>query len=94
MAKKSVEELLIAGGENEKIRMRYDVIKTKEDFVALALSEGYEFTIEEFDDVLRESGDSFDLIGNPAKRQMWWRQGGVMGKVTDMDMNLAHYVRA
>ena len=73
MAKKSVEELLIAGGESEEIRMRYDGCKTKEDFIALALEEGYDFTVEEFDEVLRESGDSFDLIGNPAKRQIWWR---------------------
>ena len=73
MSKKNVEELLIAGGEDEKVRIRYDVIKTKEEFVVFAASEGYEFTIEEFDDVLRESGDSFDLIGNPAKRQIWWR---------------------
>ena len=73
MAKKNVEALLIAGGENEEVRMRYDVIKTKKDFVAKAVEEGYDFTIKEFDDVLRESGDSFDLIGNPAKRQIWWR---------------------
>ena len=73
MSKKNVEELLIAGGENEEIRMKYDVLKTKEDFVSLAASEGYEFTLEEFDAVLNESGDSFDLIGNPAKRQIWWR---------------------
>lgn len=53
--------------------MRYDAIKSKEDFVAFAVTEGYDFTIEEFDAVLNESGDSFDLIGNPAKRQMWWR---------------------
>jgi hypothetical protein len=73
MSKKNVEELLIAGGENEEVRMKYDVLKTKEDFVAFAASEGYEFTLEEFDAVLNESGDSFDLIGNPAKRQIWWR---------------------
>jgi hypothetical protein len=72
MAKKSVEELLIAGGENENIRMKYDTLKTKEDFIDMAASEGYEFTLEEFDEVLKESGDSFDLIGNPAKRQIWW----------------------
>jgi hypothetical protein len=41
--------------------------------VALAISEGYDITVEEFNTVLNESGDSFDLIGNPAKRQMWWR---------------------
>ena len=72
MAKKNVEELLIAGGENENIRMKYDALKTKEEFIALAASEGYEFSLEEFNEVLRESGDSFDLIGNPAKRQIWW----------------------
>lgn len=73
MAKKNVEELLIAGGENEEIRMKYDKLKTKEELVSMAVAEGYDFTLEEFDDVLRESGDSFDLIGNPAKRQIWWR---------------------
>ncbi len=73
MSKKSVEDLLIAGGENEEVRMRYDSLKTKEDFIALAVEEGYDFTLDEFDAVLNESGDSFDLIGNPAKRQIWWK---------------------
>lgn len=73
MAKINVEALLIAGGENEAVRMKYDVLKTKEDFVAMAMTDGYEFTFEEFDTVLNESGDSFDLIGNPAKRQIWWK---------------------
>lgn len=73
MAKKNVEALLIAGGENESLRMKYDAVKTKEDFVALAVQNGYEFSLAEFDAVLNESGDSFDLIGNPAKRQIWWR---------------------
>jgi hypothetical protein len=73
MAKNKVEELLIAGGESEAIRMKYDALKTKEDFVAMAAEDGYEFTLGEFDAVLNESGDSFDLIGNPAKRQIWWK---------------------
>jgi len=72
MAKSRVEDLLIAGGESEEVRLRYDLINSKEDFVAQAVAEGYDFTIEELDQVLRESGDSFDLIGNPAKRQIWW----------------------
>ncbi len=72
MSKKKVEEFLIAGGENHELRARYDAVKTKEEFVALANSDDYHFTVEEFNDVLRESGDSFDLIGNPAKRQIWW----------------------
>ena len=73
MSKKRVEDLLVAGGESEDLRMRYDTIKTKEDFVAQAVEEGYDFTMAEFDSVLNESGDSFDLIGNPAKRQIWWK---------------------
>lgn len=73
MAKINVEALLIAGGENEAVRMKYDVLKTKEDFVTMAAADGYDFTLEEFDAVLNESGDSFDLIGNPAKRQIWWK---------------------
>lgn len=72
MSKKNVEEFLIVGGENHELRARYDAIKTKEEFVALANGDDYDFTVEEFNDVLRESGDSFDLIGNPAKRQIWW----------------------
>lgn len=73
MAKKNAEALLIAGGGNEKLRMKYDTLKTKEDFVAMAAQDGYAFTLAEFDAVLNESGDSFDLIGNPAKRQIWWK---------------------
>jgi hypothetical protein len=73
MSKKSVEDLLIAGGANEALRKRYDSMKTKKDFIALAVQEGYDFTLDEFDGVLNESGDSFDLIGNPAKRQIWWK---------------------
>lgn len=73
MAKANVEALLIAGGEDSKVQAKYDVVKTKEDFVAMAAADGYDFTLEEFNQVLNESGDSFDLIGNPAKRQIWWR---------------------
>lgn len=72
MSKKNVEEFLIAGGENHDIRAKYDAIKTKVEFVAAANTDKYDFTLEEFDAVLNESGDSFDLIGNPAKRQIWW----------------------
>lgn len=72
MSKKNAENLLIAGGEKEAVRMKYDSIKAKEDFVAMAVSEGYDFTIDELDEVLRESGDSFDLVGNPRKRLIWW----------------------
>ena len=72
MAKKNAEDFLVAGGGDHALRARFDAIKGMEDFVAAANAEGYDFTIEEFKEVLREAGDSFDLIGNPAKRQIWW----------------------
>lgn len=72
MSKKNVENLLIAGGENEPIRIKYDAIKTMDEFITTAGEDGYEFNQAELDDVLRESGDSFESIGNPAKRMIWW----------------------
>ena len=73
MSKKDVESLLIAGGENEQIRIQYDALKTQEDFLEVAKASGYDFTIDELNAVINESGDSFDLVGNPAKRGIWWR---------------------
>ena len=72
MSKENVENFLITGGENEELRNRYDAVKAMDEFVALANTEGHEFTLEEFEAVLTESGDSFDLIGNPTKRMIWW----------------------
>ncbi len=73
MSKKKVEELLIAGGADEKLRGKYDALKTKEEFVALAETDGYIFTVKDLDDVLRESGDAFESFGNPPKRVIWWQ---------------------
>ena len=73
MAKKNVEEFLIAGGKSQDMRNKYDAVRAKDEFVAMAVADSYNFTEEEFDAVLKESGDSFDLIGNPAKRQIWWQ---------------------
>lgn len=72
MSKKRVEELLIAGGADEKLRTKYDALKTKEEFIVLAQADGYVFSIQDLDDVLRESGDSFESFGNPPKRIIWW----------------------
>ncbi len=72
MSKKSVEDLLVAGGENESVRTKYDPLKTMEEFVALAKEDGYDFTEEELAAVLQESGDSFESYGNPPKRTIWW----------------------
>jgi len=72
MARKDVEKLLIAGGEDKTIRARYDVPGTREEFVVMAAADGYHFTVEELDAALKESGDVFEKNGNPAKRQIWW----------------------
>ena len=72
MSKKNVEDLLVAGGENESIRLKYDVFKTMEEFTEVADSDGYKFTVTDLEEVLRESGDSFESIGNPAKKLIWW----------------------
>ncbi len=72
MSKKNVEDLLVAGGENEKTRLKYDVFKTMDEFVAVAATDGYEFSTTDLEEVLRESGDSFESIGNPSKKLIWW----------------------
>jgi len=73
MSKKNVEELLIAGGADENLRGKYDQLKTKEEFVSLAETDGYIFSVQDLNDVLRESGDSFESFGNPSKRVIWWQ---------------------
>ncbi len=72
MAKEDVEKLLIAGGEDKTVRAKYDVPATMEEFVAIAAGDGYDFTVEELDAMLKASGDVFEKNGNPAKRQIWW----------------------
>ena len=72
MAKKEVERLLIAGGEDKTLRLKYDTLEPKAAFVAEANTEGFDFTEQELDDVLRESGDDFASFGNPRKRGIWW----------------------
>lgn len=75
MSKKNVEELLIAGGADENIRKKYDTLNTKDEFVVLAETDGYVFSVQDLDDVLRESGDAFESFGNPPKRVIWWHWG-------------------
>jgi len=72
MSKKNVEELLIAGGEDKHVREKYNNPATMDEFVTLAAADGYEFTVEELANVLKESGDVFDKHGNPPKRSIWW----------------------
>ncbi len=72
MSTAEVERLLIAGGSDKALRVRYDQADTMEDFVALAASENFDFTADELAQVLREAGDSFESQGNPRARQIWW----------------------
>jgi len=72
MSKKEVERLLIAGGENKAVKAKYNAIASKEAFVAAAKEDGYDFTAEELDAVLKESGDDFTTYGNPPARSIWW----------------------
>jgi predicted ribosomally synthesized peptide with nif11-like leader len=72
MSKKNVENLLIAGGADKSIRPKYDAVETRKEFVQIANAEGYDFTVEDLNEVLKESGDSFESFGNPRKRDIWW----------------------
>jgi hypothetical protein len=72
MAKKEVERFLIKGGSDKAFKLKYDELEPKPAFVAEANKDGFDFTIEELDQVLRESGDTYDSFGNPRKRGIWW----------------------
>jgi len=71
MSKESVEELLAKGRTDREFRIKYDSVMTKERFVEVALSEGYDFTVQELTAVIRENGDMFESYGNPPKRSIW-----------------------
>ncbi len=72
MSKENVEKLLIAGGADEALRNKYDSLKTKDEFINMARDDGYTFSEQDLNDVLRESGDAFESFGNPPKRVIWW----------------------
>ncbi len=72
MSKQEVERLLIAGGEDKELRSILDPMDDKGQFTEKAKSKGFDFTVAELDDVLRESGDTFDSFGNPRKKGIWW----------------------
>jgi len=71
MSKQSVEELLARGSKDREFRLKYDSVMTKERFVEVALTEGYDFTVQELTAVIRENGDMFESYGNPPKRSIW-----------------------
>lgn len=72
MSKKAVEDFLIKGGEDKVFRLKYDELEPKTAFIEEANKDGFDFTEEEFDDMLKSSGDSYESFGNPRKRGIWW----------------------
>lgn len=72
MSKKNVEDFLIAGGSDEALRRKFDAIKSMDEFVSSANADGHVFSSTDLEEVLRESGDSFESFGNPPKRMIWW----------------------
>lgn len=73
MSKQNVEKLLLAGGADKVLRLKFNQIETKEKFVAAAAADGYEFTLEELDEVLKDEDMSFESEGNPRCRSIWLR---------------------
>lgn len=73
MSEENVEKLLLAGGADKHFRVKYNAAKTKEDFIALAAADGYDFTVEELDAVLKEEELDFESSGNPRSRAVWIR---------------------
>ena len=73
MSKENVEKLLLAGGKDKALRCKYNVIETKEEFISTAAEDGYVFTQDELDAVLKEEALDFASAGNPRTRQIWLR---------------------
>jgi predicted ribosomally synthesized peptide with nif11-like leader len=73
MSKENVEKLLLAGGKNKALKAKYNEPETKAEFVALAATDGYEFTVAELETVLKEEDLDFASSGNPRSRQIWLR---------------------
>ncbi len=72
MSTKEAERLFIDGGKDKVLRQKYNEPETREEFVELAKQDGYDFTVEDLNEALRLSGDSFQTYGCPRKRSIWW----------------------
>ena len=73
MSKQNVEVFLEKGGSDQEFRIKYDNTFSMETFVEYAVADGFDFTVDELKQVLRENGDSFDSYGNPPKKGIWIR---------------------
>ena len=73
MSKNNVEKLLFAGGADKTLRLKYNQIESKENFVMTAAADGFEFSLEELDAVLKAEDLSIESEGNPRCRSIWLR---------------------
>lgn len=72
MSTKEAERLFIDGGKNKDLRQKYNEPESREEFVAMANLDGYDFNVADLNEALRLSGDSFQTYGCPRKRSIWW----------------------
>jgi hypothetical protein len=71
MSKQAVLDLLDKGAEDRKFRVKYDNTFKMDKFVERAKEDGFDFTVEELQEVLKENGDAFESYGNPPKKSIW-----------------------
>ena len=71
MSEENVQAFLDKGADDRKFRVKYDNCFSIEKFCALAKEDGFEFTVEDLQTVLKANGDSFDSYGNPPKKGIW-----------------------
>lgn len=71
MSKENVQLLLDKGATDRKFRIKYDNAFSYEKFALLAKEDGFDFTPEELEQVIRENGDNFASYGNPPKKGIW-----------------------
>ena len=66
------KQMIPVGGRSNIDVTFSEEVEEMDEFVVVAAADGYEFSATELEEVLRESGDSFESIGNPSKKLIWW----------------------
>ncbi|MBN2625446.1 MAG: Nif11-like leader peptide family natural product precursor [Spirochaetales bacterium] len=74
MSRKSVLDFLDKGADDRNFRVKYDNCFSIAKFVELAGEDGFEFSVDDLNAVLKENGDSFESNGNPLKRVSGYRK--------------------
>ncbi|MDC7220536.1 MAG: Nif11-like leader peptide family natural product precursor [Spirochaetales bacterium] len=71
MSRQNVLDFLDKGADDREFRVKYDNCFQIDKFVEMAGEDGFEFSIEDFEKVLKENGDTFESSGNPPKKLIW-----------------------